>query len=271
MTLPRLVATDLDGTLLRTDGSVSPRTTRVLADLQSSGVDVVFVTARPPRWVDDFVGSVARHGLVICANGALVYDVPRRTVVEAWPLDDGLVRTLVGELRAALPGATFALERAAGLGSERAFEHMHPTSPDAPVVEAVEDLLDGGTGKLLVQCAGVADAELVPRLEAVLADRGVVSDSGAAGLGEISGPGVTKGTTLARWAAGRGIDAEDVWAFGDQPGDLPMLRWAGRSFAVANAHPAVLAAVDQVCGSNDEDGVAVQLESIDDYSWPTRR
>lgn len=269
MTRPRLVATDLDGTLLRTDGTVSARTSRVLEALHRARVEVLFVTARPPRWVDELAGSVAGHGLVVCANGAFVYDARRRVVVDARPLEDDLVRTVVGDLREALPGAAFAVERPAGIGSERAFDHQHPVPDGAPVAERVEDLLDGGTGKLLVTCA-IPPAQLVDRIDEVLAGRALVADSGTAGMGEISAPGVTKGATLARWAAARGITAGEVWAFGDMPNDLPMLHWAGRSFAVAGAHPAVLAAVDEVCGGNDDDGVAARLESMLGETMPVR-
>ena len=63
---PWLIATDLDGTLLRSDGSVSERTRRVLAAVEAAGVEVVFVTARPPRWLHDLAEVVGAHGVVIC-------------------------------------------------------------------------------------------------------------------------------------------------------------------------------------------------------------
>ena len=71
-----------------------------------------------------------------------------------------------------------------------------------------------------------------------------------------------KATTLARLCAERGIAAEEVVAFGDMPNDLPMLAWAGTAYAVANAHPDVLAAVDRRTASNDDDGVALVVESL---------
>ncbi len=86
--------------------------------------------------------------------------------------------------------------------------------------------------------------------------------SGAGGLAEISAPGVTKAAALESFCADLGVGAQDVWAFGDMPNDLPMIVWAGTSFAVANAHPDVLAAADHVCASNDEDGVAQVLEGL---------
>ncbi|HEY5474733.1 MAG TPA: HAD hydrolase family protein, partial [Candidatus Limnocylindrales bacterium] len=79
---------------------------------------------------------------------------------------------------------------------------------------------------------------------------------------ELSAPGISKATTLARLCNGWGIDPSEVLAFGDMPNDLPMLTWAGTAFAVANAHPRVLAAVTRFTASNDEDGVAIVLEQL---------
>jgi hydroxymethylpyrimidine pyrophosphatase-like HAD family hydrolase len=70
---------------------------------------------------------------------------------------------------------------------------------------------------------------------------------------------VSKASALATLAEEHGIDAADAVAFGDMPNDLPMLAWAGLGIAVANAHPEVLAAADEVVASNDDDGVAETL------------
>ena len=94
----------------------------------------------------------------------------------------------------------------------------------------------------------------------VVGDRAHVAYSGAGGLAEINAAGVTKAVALEQWSSGRGIEVHDVWAFGDMPNDVPMIRWAGVGWAVANAHPDVHAVADRVCPSNDEDGVAVTLE-----------
>ena len=79
---------------------------------------------------------------------------------------------------------------------------------------------------------------------------------------EISAPGITKASGLALVCAELGIEPADVAAFGDMPNDLPMLGWAGRGVAVANAHPDVLAAADAVTASNVDDGVAAHLEHL---------
>ncbi len=88
--------------------------------------------------------------------------------------------------------------------------------------------------------------------------------SSSSGVVEMSAAGVTKAAGLA-WVAATGSASRrgDVIAFGDMPNDLPMLAWAGRGVAMANGHPAVLAAADEVTAlTNDDDGVAAYLESL---------
>ena len=105
----------------------------------------------------------------------------------------------------------------------------------------------GLVGKLLGRHPTMSEEEFLARVAEVVGDRGIVAYSGAGGLAEISAPGVTKAAALESWCTDLGIDAADVWAFGDMPNDLPMIVWAGTSFAVANAHPDVIAAADHVC------------------------
>ena len=270
---PRLVATDLDGTLLRPDGSVSPRTARALAALDDAGVPVVFVTARPHRWLVDLVPHVGRHGTALCANGASVVDVATLAVVEEHGMTPDVVRAVAARLRAVVAPAGavhLAVERTEGFAHERGFVTDHPAQPGAPAADRIEDLLTASTLKLLVRTdpppppdGAQAWTDALVRAVGTLA---LVQDSGAHGLGEIAAPGVTKASALSRWADRHGIDAADVWAVGDAPNDLPMLAWAGTAFAVANAHPQVLEAADHVLPPNDQDGVAVLLEHAAPHS-----
>lgn len=262
MDRPRLLATDLDGTLLRPDCSVSPRTVAALAAAQATGVQVVFVTARPHRWLAPLAGLVGPHGTAICANGASVVDVATLTVVEQHGMPADLVAALVGRLRSDIgPAARFATEAADGFARERQFVSDHPVPPDSPCVDRIEDALPMSTLKLLVLDPDCGPPEaFTTRVAAAVGDLATPSSSGADGLGEIAARGVTKARTLAAWATSRGIDATAVWAVGDAPNDLPMLHWAGRSFAVANAHPSVRAVADEVLPSNADDGVATLLE-----------
>ena len=260
---PRLVATDLDGTLLRTDGSVSARTTAVLAALDEVGVPTVLVTARPPRWLHELAHVVGPHGLAVCGNGAFVYDVVARHVLREEGFDPAVLQQIVADLRAALPGVVFAAERSTGPWVEPDFPDPRRVA-DAPtfVRAPLDGLDDTPVGKLLALAPWLPVAEFLGLVAEVVGARGVLAYSGAGGLAEVNPPGVTKAAGLARWCAERGIDASQVWAFGDMPNDLPMLGWAGRSYAVANAHPDVLSAADEICPANDDDGVAVVLEML---------
>jgi hydroxymethylpyrimidine pyrophosphatase-like HAD family hydrolase len=259
---PRLIATDLDGTLLRPDGSVSERTRLALAGLADAGIELVFATARPPRWVDHLADVVGAHGTVICVNGAFVYDVPRRAVVQAHGMPPATVRAIAADLRLALPGVGFAAELPSGIRLERAYPALH--LEDVPPEDAYTPIeaIDQPVGKLLARSLQVPDAEFLHRSAQIIGARAQVTYSGRGGLAEIGPLGVTKASTLADWCTERGISSSDVWAFGDMPNDLEMLAWAGVSFAVANAHPDVLAAASRSCASNADDGVARVIESL---------
>jgi len=294
---PRVVATDLDGTLLRSDGSVSSRTRAALAAAEAAGVEVVFVTARPPRWLTALRDLVGGHGHVICLGGAAVWDLGTGRPLDVCGFADDDARGLVADLRARVPDVALALERVDGPTFDPGFGSTadDTTDPaDGVVVRRVEETLGTAAaaapsavpvGKILARRRG-ADAavdapatqpvvvahgaqgqgadqeEFFAQVRAVVGDRAHLAYSGAAGLAELLAPAVTKDAALARWCARLGVDARDVWAFGDMPNDLPMLRWAGRSFAVANAHPDVLAAATEVTASNDDDGVAARLEDV---------
>jgi hydroxymethylpyrimidine pyrophosphatase-like HAD family hydrolase len=275
------VATDLDGTLLRHDGTVSARTRRALAAAEAAGVEVVFVTARPPRWLDHLADVVGPHGRVVCLGGAAVWDLASGSALDVCGFADEDVRTLVGDLRAAVPGIALAFERIDGPAFDPGF-HSWETLDSAWPLRPVEDtLVDGlaSVGKILALEGGpdgvsehlgapqptlatAAHELFFARVRDAVRDRAQLAYSGAGGLAELMPPGVSKDAALARWCARRGIDAADVWAFGDMPNDLPMLRWAGRGLAVANAHPDVIARADAVVGSNDDDGVAAALEDV---------
>jgi hydroxymethylpyrimidine pyrophosphatase-like HAD family hydrolase len=180
---------------------------------------------------------VGSHGTVLCVNGAFVYDVPRRTVVEARGMPPATVRAIAADVREALPGVGFAAELRAGIRPEREYPALHPedTPPDDAYwpIEAV----DQPVGKLLARSREVPAAEFLRRVTDIVGARALVTYSGGGGLAEIGPLGVTKRSALVDWCTARGISGSEVWAFGDMPNDLPMLAWAGVSFGVANAHP----------------------------------
>jgi hypothetical protein len=258
---PRLVATDLDGTLVRSDGTVSPRTAEVLAKVEALGVPVVFVTGRPLRWTEEVFEYVGEHGLAVVSNGALVWDVARHRPHLERPIDPQLGLEASRLIRAALPDTTFALETLDGIGLEPEFLERHDV-PEGARRASIEELFDRPALKLLARHEELAPQEFWDLAEQAIAGRLVITWSSATSLLEISAPGVTKASTLALLCADLGVEAADVVAFGDMPNDLPMLAWAGTAYAMANAHPTVLDAAPHTAPTNDEDGVARVLAGV---------
>jgi HAD superfamily hydrolase (TIGR01484 family) len=257
----RLVASDLDGTLVRSDGTVSDRTRAAVRRAQASGAVFVMVTARPPRWMDALADLVGDHGVAIVANGAILYDVASRTALRTRLIDPAIALEIAAAIRAEIPGVQFAIERADRYGQEPGYENRWP-KPDDSLVGELAELLVEPAAKLLVRHPEWHADVLLTRVSAVVGDRVTASHSGGERLVEISATGVSKAATLADFAATHGIPAADAIAFGDSLNDRPMLAWAGTSSAVAIAHDQVLAVADRVCPSNDDDGVAVVLEEL---------
>ncbi len=255
----RVVASDIDGTLIRADGSLSDRTRRALHAAEDAGALVVFVTGRPPRWMQPVVEATGASGLAICANGALVYDLGRGEIVREHPLDAGSAARLVASLRESLPGVQFAVE--AGLS----FGHEPGYVPSWPIphrnVAPVEELIAGPVAKLLIKHPERPPREIHEQVVRLAGDQAVVTYSGDVLL-EVSGAGVSKASTLAALCAENGFGPADVVAFGDMPNDVPMLSWAGHGVAVANAHEDAIAVADEVTTSNEDDGVARVLERL---------
>jgi Cof subfamily protein (haloacid dehalogenase superfamily) len=258
---PRLVATDLDGTLLHTDGTVTERTREVLTAVEDLGVVVVFVTGRPVRWMDDLWEHVGDLGLAVCSNGGIVYDVHARAVRTARtiPVEIGLEAARL--VREALPGTTFALERVDSFAKEDGFMPSIPPPPDL-VCGPLEEIIDEQTVKLLARHDEMDPEEFWADVEKRVGHLVTTTWSSVGALVEISASGVSKASTLEMVCRDHGVSPAEVVAFGDMPNDLPMLEWAGTSYAMANAHPTVRRLADHVAPSNEEDGVAAVLADL---------
>lgn len=256
---PRLVATDLDGTLVGSDGRVSPRTATALAAVDALGVPVVFVTARPLRWMGEIWPYVGRHSMGIVSNGAILYDAGAGRVVDIAGIDASVGVPLLGDLAAALPKAGLGLEFVSGL--HRTVLYESDEDPDPSTVSDLGEPWLGPVAKILVKDYSIPPDELRLVTALVVGDRATPTWS-VPGLVEISAAGVTKGWRLGQVCASLGVAAADVVAFGDMPNDLDMLGWAGTSYAMANGHESVRAAATHVAPRNDEDGVAVVLEDL---------
>jgi Cof subfamily protein (haloacid dehalogenase superfamily) len=260
---PRLVATDLDGTVVRSDGTISARTVAALARVEQAGAMLVMVTGRPPRWMHDVAAAVDHHGVAICANGAVIYDLRAEQVLSTRLIEPAVIAEVVDRLRAVVPEFRFAVEYADGFVFEARY-NLGSWDAEALGGRPVdgETLVRRGGTKLLAFHPEGEPGALAEKAGKAVGDLVTVTHSTGRGLLEMSAYGVTKASALSALCAEQGITADQVVAFGDMPNDLPMLTWAGTSYGVANAHPDVLAAVTQIAARNDDDGVAQVLERL---------
>jgi Cof subfamily protein (haloacid dehalogenase superfamily) len=257
----RLVATDLDGTLLHTDGTVTARTRRALSALEERGVTVVFVTGRPVRWMHDLWEHVGGHGLAVCSNGGIVYDVRALAVREYRPIPRDVGLEVADLVRRKLSGTTFALERVSGFAKEPGFMERYAL-PDDVVTGPLADVFEADTVKLLARHEEMDPERFWRDVDGLVGHLVTTTWSSVGALVEVSAAGVTKASTLARLCRELGVAPEEVAAFGDMPNDLAMLEWAGTSYAMANAHPTVLEVADRTAPAHDDDGVAAALEDL---------
>ena len=262
---PRLVASDMDGTLLRWDDTVSETTVAELARWRADGVPIVIATGRPPRWMRS-IREVLGSGTAVCCNGAVLLDLGSFEILDEQTLAPGTLRAVTAELLDRHPDMWFAVE----YGLE--FRHEPHYKPrwdvDAPGVSeaTLEEMVREPAAKLLVRSESMPRDEFVDLVAAIVGDTATVTTSSADALAEISAAGVTKASGLARVAAEHGVAPADVVYFGDMPNDIPAFEWVraagGRAVAMAHAHEDVLAVATDVTSSNEDDGVARFLAAL---------
>jgi Cof subfamily protein (haloacid dehalogenase superfamily) len=262
---PRLIASDMDGTLLHWDETVSPATVTELDRWRAEGVPFVLATGRPPRWMRD-IREVIGWGTAVCCNGAVLLDLERFEVLDENLLQPDVLAEISTELRHRQPDTWFAVE----YGME--FRHEPVYRPrwdiDAPGVApaTLDEMVQAPVAKLLARHEHLARDHFVALVEDVVGDRATVTNSSSEALAEISAAGVTKASGLAKIAARHGVGPEDVVVFGDMPNDIAAFEWVrdggGRAVAMEHAHPDLLAVATDVTGTNDDDGVAAFLAAL---------
>ncbi|MCC3281718.1 HAD family hydrolase [Arthrobacter caoxuetaonis] len=262
----RLVASDLDGTIVGRDNRISDRTVNAFRKCADAGIKIVFVTGRPPRWLGPIRDQLGHTGTVICSNGAILYDLKAARVTWSRALGlDGMFQA-AGIIRRLYPAVRFAAETVEGFHLEPGFlqdggaDLLGEVAP-APLVQSL------GPGsrvvKFLARVQDVHPDEFLRTVQPEVAHLvSTTHSSPSVPLLEMSAPGLDKAVTLAEYAASLQIEAADVVAFGDMPNDLGMLGWAGRGYAMASGHPAVRAAAARTAPPFEEDGVAQVLEDL---------
>ena len=270
---PKLVATDLDGTLLDSAGEVTPRTRAALTACWDAGIPVVGVTGRGPRLFDSVRVALDARGIAVLGQGGYVVDLERDEVLRTVGLPRAQAVAVVERIEAVAGELTIAVEDAADQAAARGegllrvqhgFEWPYPEP--AQVLPRHEVLPPGAVLKVFLRSATLGQDELLARAQEVVDPAEAEVTHAKLGFIEVLPPGITKATGLAVALERYGVGFADVLVFGDMPNDLPMIEAVtaagGRSVAVANAHPDVRAAAAELTGGHDADGVARYLEAV---------
>lgn len=258
----RLVATDLDGTLLRSDLTVSARTRRALDLVAASGAHHLVVTGRPAVACKDLLEKLGYRGLAVCGQGAQLYDAGTDRLLSSLSLDRDLARSVVDRVEAELgrvelgvvtspPESRFKVTP--GFGERVRHGWDVTTDRDLLWVSPID--------KLILHHPDVDEDRLAAVTRRLTGGEVTVVHS-VKGMVEVLPEGTDKGSGVARAAELLGFTGADAVAFGDMPNDLPLLAWAAHGVAVAGAHHELRAMADEIAPGNDEDGVASVLERL---------
>ncbi|MFJ5208484.1 HAD family hydrolase [Streptomyces nigra] len=258
-----LIATDLDGTLLRGDDTLSDRSLAALAQAAVAGAQHLVVTGRPAPRVRPLLDLLGSRGLAVCGQGAQLYDAGRNRLLWSITLERDLAETALGKIEAEV-GQVYAAVDQDGVDGltliEPGYLMPHPTLP-AVRVRHRDDLWCEPISKVLLRHPTLSDDELAATARAVVGSLATVTMSGP-GTVELQPCGITKATGLALAAEHLGLGPHETIAFGDMPNDIPMFDWAAHGVAMANAHPELKTVADEITLSNEDDGIAVVLERL---------
>ncbi|MFH9858673.1 HAD family hydrolase [Streptomyces sp. NPDC017202] len=258
----RLIATDLDGTLLRSDESISLRTRDALAAATAAGASHIVVTGRGVPWTRHILDDLGYDGLAVCGQGAQVYDAGAHRLLTSVTLDRQLAGVALAKIEAEVGPLYLAASRD-GLDGEVLVGPGYAVTealPSTPFTDA-SDLWSAPLNKIYIQHPELSDDELAEAARQAAGGFVSVAMAGA-GIVELLPLGLSKATGLSLAARRLGLKAADTIAFGDMPNDIPMFAWSARSVAMANAHPDLKAVADELTTSNEEDGIAVVLERL---------
>lgn len=261
---PKLIATDLDGTIVSHEGVISQRTIDAFTRARDLGIHVFFVTGRPPRWMGE-IREAFGFGAAICCNGAMLYDLINDAVLEEWmiPIDEQL--EVVRRMRIAMPEMSFAVESNSHYQREIAYIPRWDIGMDNIGVEKIEEAMKRPALKILGRCSNheFTSDEMVEVAHRELHNLVTVTHSTSRdSLIEISALNVSKGTSLEIITQRLGLTAEDCVSFGDNPNDFSMLEWTARSYAMSDGHPDAPSFAKAVAEACEADGVAKIIEEL---------
>ncbi|MGW0857105.1 HAD family hydrolase [Streptomyces sp. NPDC002690] len=264
MTFPfKLVATDLDGTLLRDDHTVSARTREALAAATEAGAAHIVVTGRAVPWTRQILDELGYDGLAVCGQGAQVYHAGEHKLLTSLTLDRQLAGLALSKIEAEVGPLLLSASRD-GLDGEVLVGpgyRVHKGPLPVVRVDDANEMWTAPLNKIFIQHPELDDDRLTAAARAVVGSLVNIVMAGP-GVVEILPLGLSKATGLSLAARRLGVKAADTIAFGDMPNDIPMFGWARHGVAMANAHDELKAVAHEITASNEDDGIAVVLEEL---------
>ncbi|TWT17268.1 HAD family hydrolase [Corynebacterium canis] len=260
---PLLVASDIDGTLIDDTERIPKSVREAIIRMTRAGTVMALATGRPARWLRPVLDQLTVRPVCVCTNGAVIYDSARDQILQQHALRPDVMRRIIDAARL-VTEVGVAVERcgeSAFAPEEELFvvapSYVHVWDADEYGHADEAEVISKPAVKLLLRNDSLSAPELYALIKPLVpASMAHITYSMNEGLLEVSAPGINKATGVGELANYIGVSAREVLCFGDMPNDLEMLQWAGHGVAMANAHPKLKAVADEVCGSNNDGGIA---------------
>ena len=264
----KLIAVDLDGTLVRSDQSISQRTMDTLIRVQEMGVKVAVASGRPTfgtAHVADALQLEKFGGYVMSYNGGEIYEWKTKTRLHAQTLDEDIIPYLYTYARKhGMPIMTYIGKEVISEVADNEYI-QYSVMRNRMTLRQVDDFVAMAQGAGIVKCIIVGNPTLLPALETemqeTLKGKACVFRSEPFFL-EIVPMGIDKAKGLSILLDKTGMKPSELIAFGDGYNDTPMLQFAGMGVAMGNAAEEIKKAADFITKSNDDDGIAFALEKL---------
>lgn len=272
----RLLAVDIDGTLLDSRGRVPPAHRRALVDAAARGVRVALVTGRSHHFTDAVTAALPLPLTLIVNNGAVVKhadgttlmrqalarEAAREVLAHTADWDDSVA--LVFDRRSDGDEGTPIVcdrmdwghpNRARYYERNRAFISIASPLDQALTEDPIQVMFNGPVAPMRTLVGRLRTLSGGDRFSVAVTEYEHRNFS----LVDVNAAGCSKGATLGRWAASLGIDAAEVMAIGDNLNDLDMLEFAGTAVVMGNAVGALRGRGFHQTGSHDDDGLAMAV------------
>lgn len=265
----KLIACDMDGTLLNSKSQISPKTLQSLNKASENGIEIVICTGRTSKEITQYTKQIPNAKYAICTNGAFIIDLKsnKRIFEDQLPLKEALkIIEITKNYDVSLEffnenGAfleKYAFDNLKEYHLEKFTKLLHATCTPVENVKEYMTKLGTPVDKINIFCKNICEKEKVINLckDNLNAKVTFSLEYNA----EINSPTASKGNALQNLCKQLNIKSSEVVAFGDSSNDISMLKFAKYSFAMENSINDVKQIAFKTVPSNDEDGIAVGLE-----------